>query len=420
MKTEKIFLWAWGILFIALAISLTVVICGIGYGAKTLYASTKTEILVRADSLESQVQTPRSDLLLKAESIWSGREMKSVGRKANELLRAEHPVFYFVILKGNICWLLVFFLLIFPGLIWFNRLEVSPEWELIAEWGKERMEPFKNGYHFPFRYFGYFEEIAEVPMNQQTLHILSSKRDRVEKEVAEIYVYGKASDIKPGTGASLGLSYEVEFKCLDSSALVYYGTGDPYEYVVSVIEHHVKLYAKSLVSEVIIDHFPDQDLDLLVPAKVQSRILALTGIELISFIPGSVFISKESEADRSILEKEKREFELNRAKIKNQKQLENGKNGVLKAEFSNMEVIKNISKEKDQVLANKVKSIMTEAGVSGEEALKIVMKEKTLETVGAASKNGSIVYIDESSNGNGNLNQGAALGFAINATQKKP
>jgi len=316
--------------------------------------------------------------------------------------------------------LVYWLLLAVPFVVWYlrltNRLEVSPELNVIGEWQKRKMEPFKPGWHFPFRYFGFFEEIAEVPMNKQTLFILSGQRDGIEQAVVDQYVYGTASNMEPGTGDFIRLLYRVEIKCIDSLAATY-NVDDPYEYIAGVIELNVGLYVHKSDGEEIIDKFTKETLDSIININIQEQILTDTGIKLISFIPVDVINTPEVEAIRRELDHEERQTAINKAKIKNAVQIKEGDGELLKVTLANKAIEEDISKKDDQIRTNEIKSIKDATGVSGDEALKFIIKDKTLETIAAASQTGNITYIDDSNNGN--LNPAAAMGFAINATNQK-
>lgn len=379
-----------------------------------VYSSKKTEAVIKADSTLKQLS--QKDLMLKTDSLFSGKisseSDKDLKLKAENSLKSGNPIFYYVIFEHNIYWLM----LLFPFIAWRlylkSRLAVQPEWNLIAEWKKQKMEPFTPGWHYPFRYFGFFEEIADVPMNKQSLCILSGVRDGFEETILDEYVYGTASNMEPGTGDFLRLLYKVEIKCFDS-ILTTYNVEDPYEYIASLVELCVGRYVHKNSSEKIIDKFSKQKLSII-PISILEQIKTDTGIEIISFIPVDVVNTPETEVFRRTLDQKTRQKDINAIDLKNRVQLEKGEGEVLQVKLANADI-------ENQIRANKLKSIMEKTSVSGEEALKIVMKDKTLETIAKASESGSIVYIDES-NGNNSLNQGASLGFAINATnnQKKP
>ena len=320
-------------------------------------------------------------------------------------------------LLGTIAWL-VFVLC----LRWRSKLIVLPEWVVIAEWCGKKMEPFANGYHYPFRKFGFFNVVAEVPMNKQTLYILSGVRDNLAPELINQYTYGTASNIEPDTGDYLRLLYRVEVKCVNPLALVY-NINNPYDYVAGIIEHKVSLYVHRKKSEDIIDHFSEQTLSSIFsasatdPVDVRNQILSDTGLELLTFIPIDVINTPEVEAIREKLDTEQRQSAIIKAQTKNETLREQGKKKVLNAQLSNMSVKEAIGQKSNDILVNELKAITNNTGVSGDEALKFIAKEKTLETIKDSSATGNVTYIDESGS-KGNLKQAAALGFAINATKK--
>jgi hypothetical protein len=292
----------------------------------------------------------------------------------------------------------------------------------VGEWCGKKMKPFTNGYHYPFRKFGFFNVVAEVPMNKQTLYILSGVRDNLSQELIKQYVYGTASNMEPGTGDFVRLLYRVEVKCIDPLALVY-NVNNPYDYVAGIIEQKVSLYVHHNKSEDIIDHFAEQTLDSIFavsssnPDDIRNQVLADTGLKLISFIPIDVINTPEVEALREQLDKEQRQIEIIKAQVENEAKREEGKKKVLTAKLANMSVQEAIGQKNNDILVNKIKAITDSTGVGGEEALGFIAKEKTLETLEKSSETGSITYIDDSGS-KGNLNQAAALGFAISATKK--
>lgn len=325
-------------------------------------------------------------------------------------------LFTFLILNGNIYWLWFVAPISVVVSVLTNRLEVSPEWNVIAEWKKEVMKPFKPGWYYPFPYFGYFEAIAAVPMNKQTVSILSGEKTGLDPQIINEFVYGAASNLGPKGGEPIRLLSKIEIQCVDP-ILIAYKVDDPYEYAASVIEVYLRRYASDNDNETIIRNFSKQDITI-VPIGVRSQLLADTGIELISFIPVDVIEDEKTNKRRSDEYEEQQRSIFITAKNSNDILEEQGKGGVMKVTLTNKEIEENISKKDDEMLANRVKTIMASTGVSGDEALKIAMKAKTLETVATASESGSIVYIDENG-GNGGLSQGASLGFAINATNQK-
>lgn len=306
--------------------------------------------------------------------------------------------------------------------VWKAKLVVLPEWTVVAEWCGKKMEPFASGYHYPFRKFGFFNVVAEVPVNKQTLYILSGVRDNLAPEVVEQYVYGTASNMEPGTGDFLRLLYRVEVKCVDPLALVY-NVNNPYDYVAGIIEQKVSLYVHREKSENIIDKFSEQTLASIFSASssiaddVLDQILTDTGLKLISFIPVDVINTPEVEELREQLDKEQRQTAIIEAQLKNEVQREQGKKKILSAQLENMSVQENIGKKTNDILVNEIKAIKDQAGVGGDEALRFIAREKTLATIENSSKTGNVTYIDDSGT-RGNLKQAAALGFAISTTKK--
>ena len=328
----------------------------------------------------------------------------------------DNKIFILLAVNKFIYW----FLILIPIVIWFirrsNRLEVSQGWNVIGEWEKQRMQPFEPGWHYPFWYFGYFDDVSEVPMNKQTLSILSGRREGYEQSIIDEYVYGSASDMDPGTGSALCLLYKADIQCVDSLTANYCVKGDPYEYIADRVEWCVGLYVHARSSEEIIDNFSKETLDSVIPDYIKEDVLLSTGFELLSFFPGDVSFNEETAASRAKEEQLKRKKVENSLELENKVQLEVGNKLILLAELDNRTVIENIAKKDDQIRVNTIKSLKDGADVDGEKALEFIIKEKTLETVKESAQKGNITYIDDSKGGA--LNQSAALGFAINANNQ--
>jgi len=299
-------------------------------------------------------------------------------------------------LPWQMMWSLFLLPIVYGLLVWQARLPVSPKQNIICERKGKALPPLTPGWYYPLRYFDLCREIAEVPMNKQMLCVLTGTREGFAPEIVEQYTYGTPSNIEPGTGDFIRLMYKLEFQCQDSIKLVY-AVDDPYAYIVGLTETYVNSYVHVNNSEHIVDHFSREDWEVEVLSKIRSTVLAVVGIDLISFVPVDVINTPEVEEARRNTDLEKRKKE------------------ILEAKLVNLSVTENISKKNDAIKAHSIASVMGQANVSGVDALQFLTKDKTLNTILEASKEGSITYVDDS--GNGNMNQAAALGWAIRNTQ---
>lgn len=287
--------------------------------------------------------------------------------------------------------------LVLAGLILGNRVAVPHTYEYVYEWIGKPLKPFKPGWHYPFPYFTFLSGPAKVPMNDQTLHILTGSREGLDDEIVNLHVYGSSSNIEPNNGDYVRLLYKVVLRCVDSIALVYNHT-DPYAYVAGLVEFEVVKYVKGYDSEEVNDQFVKRDwgyvvndLNIILPDAV--------GLELLSFIPMDVLNTPETEEQRR---------KLNEAKTNTQ---------LLEEEEEQMDKKIKIGKKKDSILRNSIESIKQESGVDGGTALSFLRTERTLETVVEASKHGNFTYMDAS--GSGKLSEYSALGWGINSHAPK-
>jgi hypothetical protein len=315
-------------------------------------------------------------------------------------------------------WWIFSALLIIPAVLylkWEGRLVVDAEFNLIAEWKGEKVEPLTPGIYYPFRYGDFFKLIAKVPMNIQTLHILSGEREGLKDDIVKLYLYGTASNMEPGTGDSVRLLYKLEFKCLNPIALVY-TMDNPYDYLAGETELEVSQYIHKNTSEDIVDNFSREGLaqspDLNIVPKIKDDVLNKIGVEVIAFIPVDVILTPEKEALRRAQEREDNRKPLIESQLANAVVEEAGQAQILQAQLNNMEIKKNIAKEHNEIMSNKINKIKADTGVDGATALQFYTKQRTIDVVADASKTGSITYIDDSSN-SGTLSQAAALGWAI-------
>lgn len=290
---------------------------------------------------------------------------------------------------------------------WSNRLEVPAEWNFIFEWNGVVLPPLTPGLYYPFPYFKFLSDGTEVPMNKQMLHILSGVREGLPTEVVEKYVYGSSTNVEPNTGDFLRLMYMAEIKCVNPVKLVY-EKADPYGYIVGLLEREVVIFIKKprVANETVNDKFIKNNwyetffiakliVTQTVNASVYDTILAETGIELIKFIPIDVINTPETEESRRDVEMEMRKGE------------------VLKKLLINTTIKKKISAVNDSMRDNSVKTILTNAGVTGEVALNYLNEQKKLDTIQVVGTKGNITYMDNS--GKGKLTNARVMGWGLTA-----
>jgi ABC-type phosphate transport system ATPase subunit len=85
---------------------------------------------------------------------------------------------------------------------------------------------------------------------------------------------------------------------------------------------------------------------------------------------------------------------------------------VLEKQLKNQEIVAKIEQKNNEIRQEQIASIMKSSGCSAAEALNFLNREKTLETVKEAAKDGHLTFMDAS--GNGTLSQSAALGYGLN------
>jgi len=310
----------------------------------------------------------------------------------------------------------IFFVSLVPSVIvlwlrWSNRIIVPAKWNHIYEWKGKVLNSLTPGMYFPFVYLGFLNEGIEIPMENQIMHILTGVRDGLSPDIVSQYAYGAQSNAEPNTGDYLRLMYKLEYKCLDSEKLAY-NQADPFSYIAGIVELQVNKYVHANKSEDIVDKFTEQNLQTLAIVPDMTSI----GVELISFIPVDVLLTPEIEEVRRALDVERRKKELINTEVKNAVLREKNKKKVLDVELSNMDVRKKIAGENNKIKVEAINAIKIGVGVNGVVALKMAMKEKTLETIAKASENGSITYIDDSGSGDNTTSQAAKFGWGIKAT----
>lgn len=423
MKKKSVFIVPW-LSFLAV---LLLVFYGLTCLTRTVvnnsYFYEKGEILKEIDPLFKEVS--RVDLASKFDVLFDGHELiKSdsiLASKVEVILKSQYPVFYFLSFDDKVY---LYFSLILPFAIflyflWRDSLEIAPECVLVAEWKGKKMEPLRNGYQFPFRFFNLFREIEVVPVNEQVISIFSGRRDGLSEADVEEYRYGMDSDMEPGSGAALRLKYEVRYKCVDPISYCY-NTDDALKYLASQVESRVNNYVLGRTSEEVSDGFRKIDLNDNVFLDLRDYLLYKIGIEIVLFIGKDVLFTPETEASRAKLEEEQRKAELIKHQTDNDAKVEEGRGKFLDKQLENLKKEKNIAAEKNSILTERVVSI-TNAGVSANEALNFVKKEAVLKAVTEAAKTGGIFYIDENGSKDGSggkLSDAAALSVAINAIKK--
>ena len=415
MKNSVRFSLCWAGLFLSCTILIFLALQGVNFFSDSAYSSAKKDALMSANDLMPVKQLSKNDLLIESNLIWQGEKIEKVDwawqkellTKADSILRDRNLGLYILRSKYNFlfCWLLL--IIVFCVLIWSSKIEVPPEYEYVYQWAGEVIAPLKVGYNYVFPYFGLLKGRAKIPMNVQTLSILSGVRDGLSDSVVKEYIYGTASNIEPDGGDAIRALYQVEFQCIDSLKL-FYAKSNPYKYIAKIIEFKVSAYLKNPTkedTEGLSDHFlaKDWDAEVLdgrgVLDSVREEILDLIGINLIHFVPVDLIF-----APNIIVAREKRALEKQRGLL-------------LEEQSANMDKEAEIAKKRNKINGAEIDEIIQRANVSGSEALNHIIKDRTLESITQASKTGNITYIDGS--GNGNFAGGAGFGWGLNATNNK-
>jgi regulator of protease activity HflC (stomatin/prohibitin superfamily) len=285
--------------------------------------------------------------------------------------------------------LLIVPVVVCAGIIFKHRYIVDQKHAVVYEWRGERVEPLVPGMYFPFPFFGFLSEGVEVPTNPIVLNIFTGSRDGLVK--AEKY-YGSQEDVQPETGAAIRLAYDITLQIVDPNKFVY-SFDNCYAQIASLVEKEVMVYVHNNEAEKIYDNFTKENWQELVVDKLSATVETM-GVILISFIPKGIKDNPEVEADRLKVEKERRRGE------------------VLEKQLKNQEIVAKIEQKNNEIRQEQIASIMKSSGCSAAEALNFLNREKTLETVKEAAKDGHLTFMDAS--GNGTLSQSAALGYGLN------
>jgi len=301
--------------------------------------------------------------------------------------------------------LIAFAMIILPAIVivivrWLKRVVVQAKHELVYEWCGEVLEPIKPSIVYPFDYFNFLSDGTLVPMNHQTLFILSGERSGLSQKDIDQFIYGSDTNVEPADGDYVRLKYGVEIECQDSIKLIYEKT-DAYSFIAGLVEMKVIIFIKTLSNEGVNDGFAEPDWGTNLITDLAPQILSEVGVKLLKFFPIDVMNTLETEKSRSEVGMERRKGQVLKEKLEN---------------IVNYE--KPISAEKDTMRTKTLTSIKTEAGVNGLVALKFINEQKKLETIATASQKGNITYMDDS--GHGKLNDSFTTGWGFNAFNNGP
>ena len=278
--------------------------------------------------------------------------------------------------------------IIAPIMRWSDRLEVPARCKVVAQRRGKLLKVIEPGMYFPFKYFGYFNNIKMYPINNQIFHIFSGERANLDPEVIEEYGWGSHINIVPGTGAPLRFQYDFEFRN-DDVEKVAISHDNTYEYLVSIIEEKLNVYAQAHTSEEINDNFATKDWNKDFILAFQRDIFDNTGITILRFIPLRVLNTPKVEASKLSVEEEIRKGE------------------VLKAELNNMGTKKEIAVIDNDIKTAAIDAIMKKTGVDGHTALNHVTELRKQDTLRYAAECGNVTYFE----GKGKLNDASIKGW---------
>lgn len=332
-----------------------------------------------------------------------------------------------IVICYNVGYWVSLFSLFLPSLVvgklyWDSGISIPTGIERIYEWRGKAMEPLVPGWYHPFKYFGFLKpDEVDVPMNIQTLYILTGTRDGLSSDDFELFYYGTQSDIEPGTGAALRLKYKVDFECVDSIKLRY-KHNDPYTYIAGLVESKVNIYVHGLKSEEIIDNFTKTDWHktLVSDVETESQLINHLGVRLISFIPIDVILSVKAEEWRQLEDAEERKGKIMKIAINNEVMAEVEKKRILNAQLVNSKKVKELAVINNKIEVDFINDIKNEVGVNSVMALKYAMHKNTLKTVTEASKNSEFAYIDGSGSGDNTIAQAAKISMGFRTAGSAP
>ena len=291
---------------------------------------------------------------------------------------------------------LVVAIFIFAITIWSNRLVVPENWNYIFEWNGEALDPLEPGLYFPFPWFGFLKAKGMVPMNRQTLRVLSGERKGCPEDIIKKYPYGADSNIEPASGDEFKALYHLETQCIYPKKFAY-AYDDTYSYVVSLIESVVRDFLGRKSGEEISDNFSSYDWTSIVlnhlygEETIAAYIEKNLGLRIIEIISIDIILTPEVEELRRKLDESSRKKE------------------IYEAEAVAAESRKKLQAKNDEITKNT-------AGVNGNKALEFMLGNKKLETMEVVSKNGSNTFIDGA--GGGSFAGGTGFGWGFNSQNK--
>ena len=242
-----------------------------------------------------------------------------------------------------------------------------------------------------------------VPMNRQTLRVLSGERKGCPEDIVKKYLYGADSNIEPASGDEFKALYHVETQCTDSKKFAY-AYDDTYSYVVSLIESRVRNFLGSKTGEDVSDNFSSypwktEVLDSIYDgSSLSAYIEENMGLRIIEIISIDIILTPEVEELRRKLDEASRKKE------------------IYEAEADAAESRKKLQAKNDEITKNTISVIKNTAGVNGNKALEFMLGNKKLETMEVVSKNGANTFIDGA--GGGSFAGGTGFGWGFNSQNK--
>lgn len=292
---------------------------------------------------------------------------------------------------------------IFIWTLWSNRLVVPENWNYIFEWNGEALDPLEPGLYFPFPWFGFLKAKGMVPMNRQTLRVLSGERKGCPEDIVKKYPYGADSNIEPASGDEFKALYHLETQVVCPKIFAY-AYDDTYSYVVGLIESRVRNFLGSKTGEDVSDNFSSypwkiEVLDSVYGGNSLSYYIEENfGLKIIEILSIDIILTPEVEELRRKLDESSRKKEIYEVE-------------VLAAEARQKLQAKN-----DEITKNTISVIKNTAGVHGNKVLDHIVANEKLKTIEAVSKNGNNVFIDGSSSGG--FGNGVAFSWGFDSRNK--
>lgn len=287
--------------------------------------------------------------------------------------------------------------------LWSSRLVVPENWNYIFEWNGEALDPLEPGMYFPFPWLGFLKAKGMVPMNRQTLRVLSGERKGCPEDIIKKYPYGADSNIEPASGDEFKALYHVETQCTDSKKFAY-AYDDTYSYVVSLIESRVRNFLGSKTGEDVSDKFSSypwkiEVLDSVYGGNSLSYYIEENfGLKIIEILSIDIILTPEVEEFRRKLDESSRKKE------------------IYEVEAEAADARKKLQAKNDEITKNTISVIKNTAGVNGNKALDYMTSNKKLETMETVSKNGANTFIDGA--GGGSFVGGTGFGWGFNSQNK--